>query len=87
MKSFSVAGGFLLICVLVYFSLGYKNETLAKLDGANVGRIFNLPELNEYTYSIYFNFYTFAFIHAVVGVIAALVGVLNPGTKKEELPE
>lgn len=87
MKSFSIIGGFLFVCVLVYFSLEYKNDILATLDGANGESIFNLPKLNEYTYTVYFNFYTFALIHAVVGIISAMVGLFNPGTKKEELPE
>lgn len=87
MKFFSIAGGFLLIGTLVHFSLDYKNDILSSLNGANVGGIFKLPKLNEYTYTIYFNFYTFALIHAVVGVIAALFGLLNPKTKKEEQPE
>ncbi|MDN4493625.1 nucleoside-diphosphate sugar epimerase [Ureibacillus aquaedulcis] len=85
MKSFSIIGGILLVGVLLYFSLDYKNGVLAALDGSAVGP--TLPKLNEYTYTIYFNFYTFALIHAIVGVIAAVVGVVKPGTKKEELPE
>lgn len=75
-----------MIGVLVYLSLDYKNDILATLDGADATG-YHLPSLNEYTYTIYFNFYTFALIHAVVGIIAAVVGVLKPEAKKEELPE
>ncbi|MFC7684434.1 nucleoside-diphosphate sugar epimerase [Ureibacillus sp. GCM10028918] len=85
MKSLSIVAGVLLIGVLIFFSLDYKNDILAALDESSVGLIF--PKLNEYTYTIYFNFYTFALIHTIIGVIAAVVGALNPGMKKEELPE
>ena len=87
MKLFSIAGGFLLVGVLVFLSLNFNNDILATLDGSSSAGNFNLPRLNEYTYTIYFNFYTFALIHAVVGIIAALVGLMKPETKKEELPE
>lgn len=90
MKWLSIVGGFLLVGVLVYFSLKYKNDALITSDGAISGgssTILNLPKLNEYTYTIYFNFYTFALIHAVVGAIAAIVGLFKPESKKEELPE
>lgn len=76
-----------MIGILVYLSLDYKNDILATLDGADARGGYHLPSLNEYTYTIYFNFYTFALIHAVVGIIAALVGVFKPEAKKEELPE
>lgn len=87
MKSLSIIGGFLLVAVLMYFSISYKNDILATIDGSNIAQAFHLPELNEYTYTIYFNIYTFALLHAIVGLIAALVGFNKPETKKEEQPE
>ncbi|HWL11816.1 MAG TPA: nucleoside-diphosphate sugar epimerase [Ureibacillus sp.] len=90
MKFLSICGGFLLIAVLVYLTLKYKNENLSSIGEAIIEpnpTFFNLPMLNEYTYTIYFNFYTFALTHVIIAVIASFVGLLVPITKKEELPE
>ena len=90
MKSLSIGGGFLLIAVLVYLTLKYKNENLSSIGEAIIEpnpTFFNLPMLNEYTYTIYFNFYTFALTHVIIAVIALFVGLILPETKKEELPE
>ena len=90
MKTLSIGGGFLLIAVLVYLTLKYKNENLSSIGEAIIEPnpiFFNLPMLNEYTYTIYFNFYTFALTHVIIAVIASFVGLIVPNTKKEELPE
>lgn len=87
MKLLPTVACLLLVSALIYLALDFKNDIMSTLEGTNVNTPFNLPELNEYTYTIYFNFYTFALIHAIVGLIAAVVGLLKPETKKEELPE
>lgn len=87
MKALSIVVGFLMLAVLVYLTMDYKNDILVTLDGVNTGGTLTLPKLNEYTYTIYFNFYTFALIHAIVGVIASIVGVIKLETEKEELAE
>jgi len=85
MKFLSLIGGLLLLAVLMYLSFNFKNDILETLDKTSDNPSF--PKLNSYTYSIYFNFYTFALLHTIVGVIALFVGLMNPKTKKEELSE
>lgn len=90
MKSLSIVGGFILIFVLIYFTIDYKNEVIESLGGPSTNvnsTIYNLPLLNAYTNTIFFNFYTFALIHSIFGLIGAFMALIRPEMKKEELPE
>ncbi|KGR78754.1 hypothetical protein [Ureibacillus manganicus] len=66
MRLFSFVVGVVLIGVLIYFIIDYKNDALSDI---------GLPMLDQQTYSIYFNFYTFALIHSISGFVGGLVGL------------
>ena len=88
-KVISFIGGFALIGVLLYFAIDYKNNVLESLGGPVSNpdsKIYGYPILNQYTNRVYYNFYTFALIHSISGLVGAIVGILNTEKKKEELP-
>ena len=87
-KIVGIIGGLFLISFSIYFFNEYKNDVLQTLNGYTTNEnpsLFDLPKLNENTYTIYFNFYTFLFIHSVFGFIGALIGMVKQEAKKEEL--
>ncbi|RHW33432.1 nucleoside-diphosphate sugar epimerase [Lysinibacillus yapensis] len=78
LKVLSFVLGLLLIGVLFYFIMDYKNGII--LDGPTMelnSTFYNLPMLNEFTYTIFFNFYTFAFIHSISGLMGGIFSVLK----------
>lgn len=81
MKIISIFGGFFMIAVLFYLVIDYKNTVITSLKL----KIDQFPQLNEYTYDIYFNFYTYALVHSVSGVIGTIVGFIQSKKIKEEL--
>lgn len=85
MKGVWILSGVLLIAVFCYLTIDYKNQFLSAGNFyAGLGStMFDLPKLNEHTYSIYFNFYTFALIHTISGMIGIVIGVLK-GSKPDD---
>lgn len=63
-----ILGCFVLLLLLTYFSFQYKGKM-----GENLST-FQFPPLNEKTYPIYFNFYTFAFIHTLSALFGSIFG-------------
>lgn len=73
--------GVALVVVLIYYANDYKADVFARLGGdtKTVGsQIYGFPLLNEYTNSIFFNFYTFGLVHAITGLVGAILGMLRP---------
>lgn len=83
MKLFSFVGGFVLIGVLIYFAMNYKNEILIHIGSSTTDSDSSMPLLNQQTFSIYFNFYTFALVHSISGLIGGLVGLSKKETEVE----
>lgn len=81
MKVFSFVGGIVLIGVLIIFIVNNKNDILTNLGVSTTST--NLPPLNPQTYSVYINFYTFALVHSIVGLIGGFVG-LSKNERNEE---
>lgn len=81
MKLFSFVGGFVLIGVLIFFAINYKNDVLSNVGASSSDTI--LPTLNQQTYSVYFNFYTFALIHSISGLIGGFVGLSKKSQNEE----
>ena len=73
MKLFSLVGGVVLIGILIYFTIDFKNDVLSNIGVSTTNT--SMPMLNQQTYSIYFNFYTFALIHSISGFVGGLVGL------------
>ncbi|HWL25460.1 MAG TPA: nucleoside-diphosphate sugar epimerase [Ureibacillus sp.] len=74
--------------VFLYFSNEYRTDVIDSLGGPTTdpnSKIYQYPLLNQFTNSIFFNFYTFGLIHTISGVIGGLVGWIRP--KKEESPK
>ena len=83
MKIISIFVGFFMIAVLFYLVIDYKNTVVTSLE-SNIN-IDEFPQLNEFTFDIFFNFYTYALVHTVSGVIGTMVGFIQPKKTKEEL--
>lgn len=65
----------ILICIsllvfLGYFSYKYKMQIVQDTDSY-------FPPLNEKTYQVYFNFYTFSFVHTVSALCGSVQGIIN----------
>ncbi|RUL46481.1 MULTISPECIES: nucleoside-diphosphate sugar epimerase [Lysinibacillus] len=71
MKTLSIVSGFIFIGILIYFVIDYKNAIYLTLSDS----LSDLPLINEHTYTVFLNFYTFALIHAIVGLIGGIVGL------------
>jgi len=83
MKIISIFVGFFMIAVLFYLVIDYKNTVVTSLE-SNIN-IDEFPQLNEFTFDIFFNFYTYALVHTVSGVIGTIVGFIQSKIIKEEL--
>ena len=73
--------GVALVIVLIYYAKDYKADVFARLGGdtKTVGsQIYGFPLLNEYTNSIFINFYTFGIVHTIIGLAGAVLGMLRP---------
>ena len=73
--------GVALVVVLIYYANDYRADVFARLGGdtKTVGsQIYGFPLLNEYTNSIFINFYTFGIVHAIAGLVGAIFGMLRP---------
>ena len=73
--------GVALVVVLIYYAIDYKADVFARLGGdtKTVGsQIYGFPLLNEYTNSIFINFYTFGIVHTIIGLAGAVLGMLRP---------
>ena len=79
--------GVALVVVLLYYANDYKTTVFERLGGDTKtagSQIYGFPLLNEYTNSIFINFYTFGIVHAIAGLIGALVGMLRPAKQVTE---
>lgn len=65
-----VVASFLLLISLAYFSLKYKGKIVKNTD------VF-FPPLNEKTYQVYLNFYTFALVHTISAFFGSLFGMIK----------
>jgi len=83
MKIITIFGGLFMIAVLFYLVIDYKNTVITSLE-PNI-KIDKSSQLNEFTYDIFFNFYTYALVHTVSGVIGTIVGFIQSKKTKEEL--
>ncbi|MFJ8237247.1 nucleoside-diphosphate sugar epimerase [Ureibacillus sp. NPDC094379] len=83
MKIISIFGGFFMIAILIYLVIEYKNSVITSLESDI--KIDEFPQLNQYTYDIFFNFYTYALVHTVCGVFGTIVGFIQSKKIKEEL--
>ena len=83
MKIIAIFGGLFMIAVLFYLVIDYKNTVITSLE-PNI-KIDKSSQLNEFTYDIFFNFYTYALVHTVSGVIGTIVGFIQSKIIKEEL--
>lgn len=73
--------GVALLVAMIYFAIDFKNDVYASLGGDTKtagSQIFGFPLLNEYTNSIFINFYTFSIIHTISGLFGAIVGIIRP---------
>lgn len=87
-KLFGMIGGMLLTGILIYLFNDFKKDTLIALGEPYANRydhLWNIPKLNEHTYSLYFNFYTYMIIHSTAGLLGALFALIQP--KKKLLDE
>ncbi|SOC03003.1 hypothetical protein SAMN05880501_103151 [Ureibacillus xyleni] len=73
-KILSLVGGVLFIGILAYYFVDYKN---------NLNPTTNFPKINNQTYSIYINFYTFALLHTSAGWFGGLLGFISVEKEKE----
>lgn len=78
----SIVGGVLLIGIFTYYSIDFQQTIHTTLGDVIADP--NLPFLNEYTHKIFFNFYTFALIHTVFGVLGALIGLTRTRNADDE---
>ncbi|MDM5334711.1 nucleoside-diphosphate sugar epimerase [Ureibacillus composti] len=83
MKIITIFGGLFMIAVLFYLVIDYKNTVITSLE-TNI-KIDKFSQMNEFTYDIFFNFYTYALVHTVSGVIGTIVGFIQSKIIKEEL--
>ncbi|MGE7666131.1 nucleoside-diphosphate sugar epimerase [Ureibacillus composti] len=83
MEIIAIFGGLFMIAVLFYLVIDYKNTVITSLE-PNI-KIDKSSQLNEFTYDIFFNFYTYALVHTVSGVIGTIVGFIQSKKTKEEL--
>lgn len=71
-----VVASLLLLISLAYFSLKYKGEIVKNSDGF-------FPPLNENTYQVYLNFYTFALVHTISAFFGSLFGMIKFKSQEE----
>ena len=70
--------GILFVSVMFQYAIDYKNDVYASLGGTHTEQgsiIYGYPVLNEYTNQIFVNLYTFAFLHGVIAIVAAIIGM------------
>ena len=84
--------GVLFVSVMFQYALDYKDNVYASLGGTTTdpqSLIYGYPILNEYTNQVFVNLYTFAFVHGIVAIIAAIIGMfkepIEQPLQKEEL--
>ena len=83
-KLFGMIGGILLIGIIIYLFNDFKIDTLIALGEPYANRydhLWSIPKLNEHTYSLYFNFYTYMLIHSAAGLLGALFALIQPKKK------
>lgn len=77
------------IAVVGYFAIDYRADVYVELGGSHqqVGsKIYGMSLLNEYTNRIFFNLYTFFFVHSIAAVIGMMIGILKPNKPENALP-
>lgn len=92
MRSIYIGFGIALCLTVTYFAIDYKNNVFESLGGTTknpASSIYGYPFLNEYTNSVYINFYTFIAVHSAVAVLSAIYGIFSKGaeTQNEEKNE
>lgn len=78
--------GVLFVSVMFSYAIDYKDSVYAALGGTTSdpqSQIYGYPVLNEYTNQIFVNLYTFAFVHGLTALIAAIVGMIK-GPEQEQ---
>ena len=92
MRMIYLVFGVALVVVFIYYANDYKADVFASLGGdtKTVGsQIYGFPLLNEYTNSVFINFYTFGIVHTGIGILGAILGIVRPAkpTKSEHQTE
>lgn len=78
---YSIIFGSLILFASIYFAIDYKNNILDATGEQNL----SLFTLTNETSRIYFNVYTFIFLHTVCGMIGVIVGTFSQNKKAETL--
>lgn len=69
LKVITILASILLLIFLGFYAMEYKNQLLPNTS--------LFPPLNDKTYQVYLNFYTFTFIHTVSAFIGSVVGLFK----------